>query len=142
MSKAATRFCIASIKLRYSRSETGTLASRSSAKNEKNTATTEPSDCPSPRPSPRKRGREKESPSPCASGEREGPVAQRRGGEGRQSTEIHRFSRARGGAGRRGARTGERPVRSSAEPRARAVCAWAGRAYAAQRAARRRPARG
>src|SRR5215470_9615773 len=32
------RFSIASIKVRYSRNETGTLASRNSAKNEKNTA--------------------------------------------------------------------------------------------------------
>jgi hypothetical protein len=38
MSKTAMRLCIASIKVKYSRSETGTLAWRSSAKNEKNTA--------------------------------------------------------------------------------------------------------
>src|SRR5438874_2059368 len=38
MSKEAMRFSIASIKVRYSRSETGSLASRNSVKNEKNTA--------------------------------------------------------------------------------------------------------
>src|SRR5882757_8048524 len=75
MSKAATRFCIASIKVRYSRSETGSLASRSSAKNEENTA-------PHPDPLPAGGAREQGSPSPRVSGEREGPVAKRREGEG------------------------------------------------------------
>src|ERR1700682_2819607 len=81
MSNAATRFCIASIKVRYSRSETGTLAPRSSAKNEKNIATAESGRRPSPRPSPRKRdeGAAAEKPlAPCKRGE----GGARRGGGG------------------------------------------------------------
>src|SRR6266478_3975833 len=86
MSKRATRLSIASIRVRYSRNETGTLAPRSSAKNEKNMAKAELVSAPHPGPLPGKRGEGGQSPSPRASGGGRRPRSGRvRGGASRAS---------------------------------------------------------
>src|SRR5438128_4400856 len=88
MSKAATRFCIASIRVRYSRSETGTLASRSSAKNEKNMAKPEPVSAPHPGPLPASGASEDKAPRPARAGRGRRPRRRRgrvRGGASRAS---------------------------------------------------------